>query len=68
MINMNMNIVCDLNVYSRVPYKRGGGDENSRRDGTIEEKLKNCLEKKLKIVVFLAKHISFIYLCGQCCY
>ena len=60
-------------MYSRVPNKRGG-DENSRvgwtwLDITIIGEVGiigggGCLEK-LKIVVFLGKHVSFIYLCEQ---
>ena len=32
--------------------------------GGLEQSGEGCLDK-LKIVVYLAKHISFIYLCGQ---
>ena len=53
-------------IYSRVPNKREVG-ENNRGWKWFDITIiggGGCFEK-LKVVVFLVKHISSMYLCGQ---
>ena len=63
---LGMLFIFPNQTYSRVPNKRDGGENNQ---GGVEMARYNnigggCLEK-LKIVVFLGKHVSLIYLCEQ---